>query len=71
MPPAGPTQMSLWLLLDGRQTYPARQSLSMAQTRKQAAVVAFPPSMQVLPAGQDALSPTVQALLQYPPGVQG
>jgi hypothetical protein len=60
----GPTQMSFWLVLDGRQTYPLRQSLSMAQTRKQAAVVAFPPSMQALPEGHDALSPTVQVLLQ-------
>jgi len=56
--------MSFWLVLDGRQTYPLRQSLSMAQARKQAAVVAFPPSMQVLPEGHDALSPTVQVLLQ-------
>ncbi|HYR54582.1 MAG TPA: hypothetical protein VEM39_00565 [Myxococcaceae bacterium] len=43
----------------------------MAQTRKQAAVDPFPPSMHVLPEGHEALSPGVQVLLQYPPGAQG
>jgi hypothetical protein len=71
MPPAGPTQMSFGLVLDGRQTYPLRQSLSLAHTRKQAAVGPFPPATQVLPDGHDESSPTVQFLLQYPPSVQG